>query len=254
MIRSAHFDYFRQRISSVRLCLLSLLYLRGSQNQVEGLTDQTNCSSHQLATVVDTEIVEFNLTLTHFRVYCSSFDVKPYVRKNLNVRNDVIFVDRLKQLYPHWEPVALCRYSYGNVEMILGQDVPPVLLNPPVCRIRPNIFNYHPITIALGLGVDHCLRHLNFCLFSTCFKAVTQSRSDSKLTDQIWNWYEIMCFAAMKKVHRALLPMLEHQTICKKQYTMTNTDIRSIRCTRMKLGMNKTTLRTWHFSTTGRRH
>ena len=37
-------------------------------------------------------------------------------------------------------------------------------------------------------------------LVSTCFKAVTQSESDSKLADQLRSWYEMESFAAMKQV------------------------------------------------------
>ena len=37
-------------------------------------------------------------------------------------------------------------------------------------------------------------------LVSTCFKAVTQNESDSKLADQLRSWYELESFAAMKQV------------------------------------------------------
>ena len=77
---------------------------------------------------VDTQIVELKLTSVHSGG-SSTFDVKPYVRKNLQVGNDVIDVDQLKQQYTHLEPVALSKYSYGDVEMILARRVP---LNPPV--------------------------------------------------------------------------------------------------------------------------
>ena len=73
--------------------------------------------------VVDTEIVELKLTPVHSGGSCSAFNVKPYVRKTLHVGNDVIDADSLKTIYPHLEPIALKTYSYGDVEMILGQDV-----------------------------------------------------------------------------------------------------------------------------------
>ena len=73
--------------------------------------------------VVDTEIVELKLTPVHSGGSCCTFDVTPYVRKTLHVGNDAIDVDQLKQQYPHLEPVALSKYSYGDVEVILGQDV-----------------------------------------------------------------------------------------------------------------------------------
>ena len=37
-------------------------------------------------------------------------------------------------------------------------------------------------------------------LVSTCFKAVTQSETDSKLADQLRSWYEMESFAAMKQI------------------------------------------------------
>ena len=43
------------------------------------------------------------------------------VRQKNNFGNDVIDVDRLKQEY--LETIALSKYSYGDVEMTLGQDV-----------------------------------------------------------------------------------------------------------------------------------
>ena len=85
----------------------------------------TKLTSHGINSkqVVDTKIIELKLRLVHSGGPCSAFDVKPYVRKTLHVGNDVINVDHLKTLYPHLEPIALKTYSYGDVEMSLGQDV-----------------------------------------------------------------------------------------------------------------------------------
>ena len=46
----------------------------------------------------------------------------PYVKEELNVGTEVIDVESLKVLYPHLEPIPL-KYSYGDVEMVLSQDV-----------------------------------------------------------------------------------------------------------------------------------
>ena len=73
--------------------------------------------------VVDTVMVELKLTPVHSGGSCSSFIVKPYVRDQLTIGNDVIDVDDLKTRYPHLEPIALSKYSYADVKMILGQDV-----------------------------------------------------------------------------------------------------------------------------------
>ena len=73
--------------------------------------------------VIDTETVELKLTPVHSGASCSTFPVTPYVQDDLKVGNDVIDVDNLKNIYPHLEPIPLTKYSYSNVEMILGQDV-----------------------------------------------------------------------------------------------------------------------------------
>ena len=57
--------------------------------------------------VVETEIVELQLTPLHAVNSCRPFTVKPYVRKDLNVGTDVIDVDALKNAYPHLDPMPL---------------------------------------------------------------------------------------------------------------------------------------------------
>ena len=139
------------------------------------------------------------MTPVHSGGSCSTFDVKPYVRKNLHVGNDVIDVDQLKQQFPHLEPVALRKYSYGDVEMILGQDV--------FHSIRPLEYfesdrKDTPIAVRKPLGwVLSGPLPSTSGLVSTCFRTVvTQNESDSKLTDQLRSWYELESFAAMKQV------------------------------------------------------
>ena len=73
--------------------------------------------------VVDTQMVELKLTPVHSGGSCSPFTIKPYVRDNLSVGTDTIDVDRMKTKYPYLEPVPLHKYSYADVDMILGQDV-----------------------------------------------------------------------------------------------------------------------------------
>ena len=77
-----------------------------------------NC--HQ---VVNTQMVELKLTPVHSGGSCSSFAIKQYVRVDLQVGTDVIDVESLKTMYPHLEPIPLKKYSYADVDMILGQDV-----------------------------------------------------------------------------------------------------------------------------------
>ena len=73
--------------------------------------------------VVNTQMVELKLTPVHSGGSCSSFAIKPYVRDDLQVGTDVIDVESLKTVYPHLEPIPLKKYSYADVDMILGQDV-----------------------------------------------------------------------------------------------------------------------------------
>ena len=114
--------------------------------------------------------------------------------KTLHVAKDVIGVDRLKQQYPHLEPVALSKYSYGDVKMKLGQDV--------LHSIRPlGFFEYDrdisPMSVRIPLVLSGPLPSTSG-LVSTCFKTVTQC--DSKLADQLRSWYDMESFAAVKQV------------------------------------------------------
>ena len=72
---------------------------------------------------IDTETVKLKLTTVHSGGSCSSFPVKPFVRNDLQLGNDFIDRDNLKAKYPHLESISLSKYSYADVEMILGQDV-----------------------------------------------------------------------------------------------------------------------------------
>ena len=120
------------------------------------------------------------------------------MRKTLNVGNDIIDVHYLKTIYPHLEPIAVKTYSYGDVEMILGQNV--------FHSIRPLEYfesdqKLSPIAVRTPLGwVLSRPLLLTSGLVSTCFKAVTQSESDSQLADQLRSWYEMESFAAKKQV------------------------------------------------------
>ena len=164
--------------------------------KLKGLPTKLTVHGINSQQVVDTQIVELKLTPVHSGGSCSTFDVKPYVRKNLHVGNDVNDVDQLKQQYHHLEPVALSKYSYGDVEMILGR----VPLNPPVGVFlsRPKKYsNCRPITVGLGFEWTSAF---DFGTRLDLLQAVTQSESDSKLADQLRSWYEMESFAAMKQV------------------------------------------------------
>ena len=148
--------------------------------------------------VVDTQMVELKLTPVHSGGSCSSFTVKPYVRDQLTIGNDVIDVDELKTRYPHLEPIALSKYSYTDVKMILGQDV--------FHAIRPLEYfesdrRNTPVAVRLPLGwVLSGPLPSTTGLFSTCFKAVTQKEHDCTLSDRLRSWYDIESYGAYKQV------------------------------------------------------
>ena len=148
--------------------------------------------------VVDTQMVELKLTPVHSGGSCSSFTVKPYVRDQLTIGNDVIDVDDLKSRYAHLEPIALRKYSYTDVKMILGQDV--------FHAIRPLEYfesdrRNTPVAVRFSLGwvLSGPLPSITG-LFSTCFKAVTQKEHDCTLSDRLRSWYDIESYGAYKQV------------------------------------------------------
>ena len=92
-------------------------------------------------------------------------------------------------MYAHLQPTPLNKYSYKDVELILGQDVFHCIRALEYFETdRKNT----PIAVRLPLGwvlSGPLLSTLG--LISTCFKAVTQRETDSKLADQIRRWYDI---------------------------------------------------------------
>ena len=148
--------------------------------------------------VVDTQTVELKLTPVHSCGSCSSFTVKPYVRDQLIIGNDVIDVDDLGTRYPHLEPIALSKYSYADVKMILGQDV--------FHSIRPLEYfesdrRNTPVAVRLPLGwVLSGPLPSTTGLFSTCVKAVSQKEQDCTLSDQLRSWYDIESYGAYNQV------------------------------------------------------
>ena len=148
--------------------------------------------------VVDTQMVELKLTPVHSGGSCSPFVVKPYVREDLSVGTDFIDVDFLKTKYPHLEPIALKKYSYADVEMILGQDV--------FHSIRPLEYfdsdrKNTPVAVRLPLGwVLSGPLPSTSGFYSTCFKAVTCDKQlDTELVDQLRSWYDMESYGTYKQ-------------------------------------------------------
>ena len=148
--------------------------------------------------LIDTETVELKLTPVHSCGSCTIFPVTPHVRDDLKVGNDIIDVDKLKTTHTHFERIPLSKYSYSDVEMILGQDVFHCL-RPLEYFVadRPNT----PIAVRSPLlWVLSCPFLSTMGLFSTCFKAVTSSERDSILAAQLRSWFDMDSYVAYKQV------------------------------------------------------
>ena len=75
---------------------------------------------------IDTQIVEMKLTPVQSDGSYPAFVVKPYVRKDLNVGTELFDVVTLQVKYPHLESIPLKKYSYGDVEINLSQEISTV--------------------------------------------------------------------------------------------------------------------------------
>ena len=71
---------------------------------------------------VDTKLVELTVT-RRYNQAIERFKVSPYVKEDLNVGADVINIKTFQETYSHLGVLDPVTYCYGNVEMILGQDV-----------------------------------------------------------------------------------------------------------------------------------
>ena len=121
------------------------------------------------------------------------------MRENLSVGTDTIDVEYLKTKYVHLEPISMNKYSYVDVDIILGQDVFHFIL--PQKYFEADSKNA-PVAVRLPLGwVLSGPLPSTFGLFSTCFKAVTSNKdADSELGDQLRSWYEMESYGAFKQV------------------------------------------------------
>ena len=72
--------------------------------------------------VVDTKLVELIVTPCDNQAF-EPFKVSPYVKEDLNVTADVINFKALQETHPHLAVLDPVTYCYGNIEMILEQDV-----------------------------------------------------------------------------------------------------------------------------------
>ena len=119
--------------------------------------------------VVDTKLVELIVTPRDNQAF-EPFKVSPYVKEDLNVGADVINIKALQEPYPHIAVLDPVTYCYGNIEMILGQDV--------YHAIRPLGYfdaGEKSSPFAVGLPIGWVLSGplpSSAALVSTCFKLI----------------------------------------------------------------------------------
>ena len=109
--------------------------------------------------------------------------VEPFLKEDLHVGSDVIDVACLQDKYPHLQPLEPQRYSYAEVEKIIGQDA--------FHAIRPLEYfvtdsKNAPVAVRLPLGwVLSGPLPSSSSLSSTCFRANVEN---VLLADQVKRW------------------------------------------------------------------
>ena len=126
---------------------------------------------------IEAKIVELKLTPVNSGGSCPTFAGKLYVREALNAGTEVIDFESFEVLHPHSEPIPLMKYRYGDVKMILGQNVFNCIR---LLEFFETDRKNTPIAARLPLGwVFSGPLPSMLGLISTCFKAVTRRETDS---------------------------------------------------------------------------
>ena len=72
--------------------------------------------------VVDTKLVELIVTPRDIQAF-EPFKVSPYVKEDLSEGGNAINIKAVQETYPHLAVLDPVTYCYGNIEMVLGQNV-----------------------------------------------------------------------------------------------------------------------------------
>ena len=145
--------------------------------------------------VVDTKLVELIVTPRDNQAF-EPFKASPYVKEDLNVGAHVINIKATQETNPHLAVLDPVTYCYGNIEMILGQDV--------YHAIRPLEYfaadeNSSPFAVRLPIGlVLSGPLPSSSGLVSTCFK--DNMEQDFELASQVKSWYDMESYGALKHV------------------------------------------------------
>ena len=107
---------------------------------------------------------------------CESSQVTPYIRENLNIGSDTVDVPQLQEIYPYLSVLDTVKYSYSNIETILGQEVyhaiRPIEYFESESKCSPVAIR-QPIGWVLGGPLPSSS---NFV--SSCFKAIIEPEQD----------------------------------------------------------------------------
>ena len=145
--------------------------------------------------VVDTKQDELTVTPRDNQAF-EPFKVSPYVKQDLNVGADVTNIKALQETYPHLAVLDPVTYCYGNIEMILRQDVYHAIH--PLEYITADQ-KCSPFAVHLPIGwvpsnTSTVLFRYSLDLYSANMK------EDFELTSQAKSWYYIESYSALKQV------------------------------------------------------
>ena len=137
------------------------------------------------------------LTLTpHKDQHFEALTVCPYVRETLNVGSYIVDVKSMQETYPHLAVLEPVKYSYGNIEMILGKDVHHAVHPLEYFAVEEKCSPF-AVRLPIGWVLSGPLPSRSSSV-STCFKAIVEE--DYELACQFKSWYEMESYGAYKQV------------------------------------------------------
>ena len=145
--------------------------------------------------VVETKLVELIVTPRDDQAF-EPFKVSPYAKENLNVGADVINIKALQETYPQLAVLDPVTYCYGNIEMMLGQDVYHAL-RPLEYFAADEKSSLFAVRLPIGWFLSGPLPSSSG-LVSTCFKA--KMEQDFELASQVKSWYHMKSYGELKQV------------------------------------------------------
>ena len=146
--------------------------------------------------VVDTKLIELMLTPRDNQAF-EPIKVSPYVKEDLNVATDVVNIKALQETYPHLAVLDPVAYRYGNIEVILGQDVYHAI-HPLEYFAADEKCSPFAVRLPIGWVLSGPLPSSSG-LVSTCFKA--NMEQDFELASQVKSRYDMESYGALKQVH-----------------------------------------------------